>query len=215
VLSELFATIADGRWRPGIGDPTALGWTTVATYLAGALICWRAAVAARGIRWPSYYSGEPLFWLLCAAFLFCLGINKQLDLQTWFTVVGKGLARDMGWYAQRRIVQAIFIMLIGLAGLVLLVVGVWWTGQLRAACRVALAGVVFLGIFVIIRAASFHHVDQMLGMRLGGLRINVLMEMGGALCIAAAGCSTARPRRAVHTGGYRQVVQSVTSNNSR
>ena len=42
----LAETVADG-WRPGIGDPTALGWITVAAYLLGAVACGRAA-ATRG-----------------------------------------------------------------------------------------------------------------------------------------------------------------------
>src|SRR5688572_33006079 len=105
----LLASLSSGQWKPGIGDPTLLGWLTVAVYLAGAAICWKAAAASVGTRWPTYTRGEPLFWLVCAVFLLCLGVNKQLDLQTWFTVLGKSLAKDTGWYEQRRLVQACFI----------------------------------------------------------------------------------------------------------
>lgn len=180
------ASLDAGRWSPGIGDPTLLGWLTVVAYLAGATICWKAAVESRGTRWPSYGRGEPLFWLVCAVFLLALGINKQLDLQTWLTVLGKELAKDMGWYAQRRIVQFGFIALLGTVGIIVAAVGLWWTRQLSGASRVAFGGAVFLGVFIVIRAASFHHVDQMLGFRLAGLRLNVLLEMGGTACIAVA-----------------------------
>jgi hypothetical protein len=190
----LFASLSAGQWKPGIGDPTVLGWLTVVVYFAGGWVCWKAAAASRGTRWPSYTRGEPLFWLMCASFLLSLGINKQLDLQTWFTLLGKNLAKEMGWYAQRRIVQASFIALIALAGIIFAAIGLWWTRQLGRLPRVAFAGAAFLGAFVIIRAASFHHVDQMLGFRLAGLRLNVLLEIGGALCITFAAASRVRHR---------------------
>jgi hypothetical protein len=182
----LLASIADGRWHPGIGDPTLLGWLTVALYLIAAAMCWRAAVLARGVRWPEYTRGEPLFWLCCAVFLLCLGINKQLDLQTWFTIVGKSIAQQTGWYAERRVVQMAFIVVIAFFGLVLGAIGAWWTTRLSRACRINFLGAVFLGVFILIRAASFHHVDQMLGFRFAGVRMNVLLEMGGTICMAAA-----------------------------
>jgi hypothetical protein len=186
----VLGSLSAGRWTPGIGDPTLLGWLTVVAYLIGAALCWRRAVIIRGVRWPSYGRGEPLFWLVCTVFLLALGINKQLDLQTWFTVFGKELAKDMGWYAERRIVQGAFVALLGIAGLVLTAVGMWWTKQLSVASRVAFAGAVFLGIFIMVRAASFHHVDQMLGVRLAGLRLNVLLEMGGIACMGVAAAGT-------------------------
>ena len=188
----LLANLSSGQWKPGIGDPTLLGWLTVVVYLVGAAICWKAATASVGTRWPSYTRGEPLFWLVCAVFLLCLGINKQLDLQTWFTVVGKSVAKDTGWYEQRRIVQACFIAVMGVAGLVVAAIGLWWTRQLSRASRLAFVGAVFLGAFIVIRAASFHHVDQMLGFRLAGLRLNVMLEIGGTLCVALAAWSTVR-----------------------
>ena len=194
-MTTALASLNGGRWTPGIGDPTLLGWLTVVTYVIGAGLCWRAAVASRGTRWPSYGQGEPLFWLVCAIFLLGLGINKQLDLQTWFTVMGKNVATEMGWYGQRRLVQAGFIALLGIAGIIVTAVGLWWTRRLSRASRMAFAGAVFLGVFIIVRAASFHHVDRMLGFRLAGLRLNVLFEMGGALCIAAAAWTVVARKR--------------------
>ena len=207
----VLASLNSGRWSPGIGDPTLLGWLTVAAYLVGAAVCWRAAAASIGTRWPSYTRGEPLFWLVCAVFLLCLGINKQLDLQTWFTIVGKSIAKDTGWYEQRRIVQACFIALIGVAGVVVAAVGLWWTRQLSRASRLAFAGTVFLGAFIVIRAASFHHVDQMLGFRLAGLRLNVLLEFGGTLCVALAALSTVRRSAGVFSARRRTTAAGASA----
>ena len=74
-----------GHWSPGIGDPSVMGWVTVALYLVAAWLCFlcsrRSRVLARrasGARW------EPRLWGLFALFLLALGVNKQLDLQSAF-----------------------------------------------------------------------------------------------------------------------------------
>lgn len=44
---SLFEIIKSVSWEPYVGDPTALGWLTVAAYLLAAVLCglcaWRAA----------------------------------------------------------------------------------------------------------------------------------------------------------------------------
>src|SRR3954468_15751872 len=82
--------IIDGQWRPGIGDPTLLGWTTVVAYFAAALACGRTAAAKGGRPTP--------FWSLLSLLLVFLGFNKQLDLQSVLTEIGRRLAREQGWY---------------------------------------------------------------------------------------------------------------------
>ena len=50
----------------------------------------------------------------------------------------------------------------------------------------AITGAIFLVCFIVICAASFHHVDRMLGLQLGVLRLNVALELGGILAILLA-----------------------------
>ena len=59
-------------------------------------------------------------------------------------------------------------------------------GQVTRRCRLALLGAAFLGCFIVIRAVSFHHVDQLLGLEYSGLRVNWILELGGIGCIALA-----------------------------
>jgi hypothetical protein len=96
----------DGRWEIGIGDPTPLGWITVAAYAAAAVLAWRNAGAARRTAVPHS------FWIALTALMLALGINKQLDLQTWLSQAGRDLAIAQGWWEQRRAVQAVFIALL-------------------------------------------------------------------------------------------------------
>ena len=181
----LLAFTADDKWEPGIGDPTVMGWVTVVGYVIAAVLCWRIAFLARSrtvlrAAGPQHMFG---FWLSFAILMTLLGINKQLDLQTWFTLFGKHLALDEGWYEQRRAVQAVFIALVALGGLMSVATLFWFTRKILRETWLSLVGAVFLCCFVLVRAASFHHVDQMLGMELGGLKVNWILELGGILWI--------------------------------
>lgn len=177
-FTPLFGFTDGDRWRPGIGDPTVMGWLTVFAYFGAAFLCWRAATKASRaskIRW---------FWMALAALLVFLGVNKQLDLQTAFTFVAKDFAKATGWYENRRIVQGIFVVIIALAGMATTAALFWFYRRELKQLWPALAGLAFLGSFVVIRAASFHHVDQFLNAGPGGFRMNWLLELGGIAAIA-------------------------------
>src|SRR2546423_5657387 len=101
-LPPIFAFTDGDRWRPGIGDPTFIGWVTVVAYFVAAYFCWRASrngLHGRKVRW---------FWTGLTALLVFLGFNKQLDLQTALTFIGKDFAKATGWYENRRVVQVFF-----------------------------------------------------------------------------------------------------------
>jgi heme/copper-type cytochrome/quinol oxidase subunit 3 len=177
-LGFVIAGIVAGSWRPGIGDPTPLGWATAVAYLVGAVAC---AWASRRERRAG--TGGAATWLVLAALMAALGVNKQLDLQTAFTAAGRRLAKAQGWYEQRRAYQAAFIAVVAGAGLLALAVLGWFTRRHWRRQGFALLGVVLLVVFVVIRASSFHRVDQMLGARLGTLRLNHVLELGGIACV--------------------------------
>ena len=85
-------------WTPQIGDPSVLGWLTVASYFFASLLCLRAA---------GHDASAKNLWRALGFALIALGINKQLDLQTLFTQVGREYARSGRWYEHRRAVQQI------------------------------------------------------------------------------------------------------------
>lgn len=72
---DVIAIIVDNRWRPGIGDPTIVGWVISAGYLLCALLCIRAARLDRPFRHDPTHAG-PRFWWTVAAAVFILGVNK-------------------------------------------------------------------------------------------------------------------------------------------
>lgn len=177
-VAPMLAFTDGDRWRPGIGDPTVMGWLTVFAYFFTAFLCWRAAtkgLVSRKVRW---------FWTGLAAVLIFLGFNKQLDLQTALTFLGKNFAKSTGWYENRRVAQGIFVTLIGLGGTAFTVWLCWYFRSEWKRLRLALGGVGFLLCFIVIRAASFHHVDQILNFAPGGVRMNWVLELGAIAMIA-------------------------------
>lgn len=171
------------RWRPGIGDPSAMGWATVALYFAAAMLA--AVVVARSGRFPAQTRrAERLFWIGLCALLFALGVNKQLDLQSALTAVGRCMSQLGGWYAERRQAQALFIAAllgVGLTGATILAIMLRNTLARQAP---ALAGVALLASFVMVRAVGFHHVDALLSVRVAGWRMNWVFEMGGIALVS-------------------------------
>jgi hypothetical protein len=178
---QLVNLIAQAEWKPGIGDPTVVGWITVFAYFVAAFCCVRRAVLNRTNH---KRQGPALVWWCLAVAMFLLGVNKQLDLQSWLTVTLRNLALRQGWYERRREYQVITIQcmivvsMLGTGGLLLLL-RKWWSEF-----WLTLIGFGLLAAFIVVRAASFHHVDLLLDEDLFGLRWNAIIELSGIACIA-------------------------------
>jgi hypothetical protein len=74
------------RWEPTIGDPTFMGWFTVAAYAVAALLAARVWLRKR-----------EKIWLLVTIGMAGLCVNKQLDLQSLITAIGRVIAWHEGW----------------------------------------------------------------------------------------------------------------------
>lgn len=170
---------ADGRWVAGIGDPSAMGWITVVAYLIAAGLAWRNAAAARRTAVPAG------FWLLICGLMVLLGLNKQLDLQTWFGQTGRDMALQQGWYEQRSVVQGVFIVALALAAAGMLWTLRWHWEALWKEYRWVFGGLCLLAVFIVIRASSFHHTDQFIGLGLGSTTLGRALELGVAAIVAA------------------------------
>jgi hypothetical protein len=175
-------------------DTGTAAWVIVAAYVVALLLAVRAARGGGTAR-------ERKFWWIAALVLLALGFNKQLDLQTDLTAIGRGMARQEGWYGDRRMVQ---LLMMAIGGCIARAVGAWLlrlTKCAHASVRLGLAGLLALGVFVTLRAASFHHVDVALGTRVGGTKLHILLELGGIVVVAAGALWAKAPRR---PGPYRR-----------
>jgi hypothetical protein len=165
------------NWTPGIGDPTIGGWVTVALYLLASGSCWISAQKLGLEDIPR--SNERRVWRVISVLFLALGINKQLDLQTALTEAGRVVAQYQGWYEQRQFVQLVFIALAAMTCLIVAITLLLWARNSPIPTRIALIGTTMVLGFVLIRAASFHHVDRFIGQRILGLRWNWILEMSG------------------------------------
>jgi hypothetical protein len=179
-----------GNWSPGIGDPTIGGWLTVCLYVATAVAIWRLLKHVDFTRKES----ERWVWRGLLLVLVALGINKQLDLQSALTELGRLTAQRQGWYDHRGQVQEAFIAGTAILGLTLLAALYFLAWGSHGATLAALAGGFALLVFVMVRAASFHHVDRLLNLDLAGLKYNWIIEMGSLAWILA--CVSRRRRNA-------------------
>jgi hypothetical protein len=166
-------------------DAGTLPWLAVAGYLAGAFLCLRQAGTVATRR-------ERLFWIFAGLVMLALGINKQLDLQTALTAWGRQMARDGGWYADRRAFQRNFIIA-AVIGMGALGGGIaWFVRGMRLPVFITLGGLAMLGVFVLVRAASFHHVDIALRTNVFGLKLHVVLELAGIAVVIFGAVRAAR-----------------------
>ena len=153
---DSFSVCLSARWHLAIGDPTIAGWTVCALYAAAAAT---AIAVLRSAHFDQNHRRQSqAFWGMIAVVMAALALNKQLDLQSLLTALGRCLAQDQGWYENRRLVQRDFI--IALAGLAALTGGaLFW--MLRGGLRqnlLPLLGLVALASFIVIRAGHFFHI---------------------------------------------------------
>jgi hypothetical protein len=171
-----------------------MGWLTVAAYGLAAIIAFFAA--RRAGRAPGLATGSRATWLMVSALMTFLCLNKQLDLQSLFTDIGRVVAYQQGWYEDRREFQKWFVMgALGASCLTALVTIIvfhrFWRNHFLLAF-----GLAFMITFIGVRAISFHHVDAFLGSRVAGAKMNWVLELGGiALVMIAAIRDWRYPRR--------------------
>mgnify|MGYP003381904451 CR=1 FL=1 len=171
-----------GDWQSSIAHADMADWVTVAAYFLAAILCWRAERHA----WLQRSSREKIFWRSTAIFLVLLGINELLDLQTLLTMIGRAHAKANGWYPDHRRIQYLFIVALAIGALCLGAALLWLTRRMHYSVRLALGGLVFIGLFILLRAASFHHLYEILGRGAADFPLGWIQEMAGILLVAAA-----------------------------
>ena len=202
-MPSLLAAVEDGRWALGLCDPTPMGWATVGGYLLAAALC---------MLWAKPSGAWLLLPAMLAAAMTLLAVNKQLDLQSLLTEIGRDAAKAQGWYEDRQTFQTIFIAAIGGGATLGFAAMLWMLRRRWRESTLPLVGVAFLLAFVVVRAASFHHVDQGLGETWIGLRFNWILELGGIAMVGAGAIAGWRARR---THAIKRPDSSTASNTDR
>ncbi len=165
-------------WTPGIGDPSIVGWFTVLMYFLSALGAYALYKNAQSIFNKNEHLHR-IFWAGVFLLMLAMGINKQLDLQSLLTDVARYLSHKQGWHEHRGYVQRLFIYAVLALGGASLCVTVFVFRSIAKTNSIAILGVAVVTIFVVSRAASFHHMDVFIGSRFLGVKINWVLELGG------------------------------------
>jgi len=179
------------NWKPGIGDPTFIGWFAVFAYFSTAALC--AYVASRLDRKVTALQRKA--WWILALVLVALGTNKQLDLQGLLMELGRSFAYQHGVYEKRRVLQMIFLLLLAIVSLTAMFLWFWMNRHNWREQGYMLVGSVFLVTFVLVRAASFHHFQEFLAFPLGGVRLHRVIELFAIAWIAASAIKRLRDLR--------------------
>lgn len=156
-------------------DRSVTAWIIVALYFA----------AAAAAFWASRFGRrrDRRFWVGTAVLLTLLGLNKELDLQTLLTDTARRLAHFEGWYEYRRLVQGAFLLLLAAALTVAIIALIRWLRRSVLPVKVAALGIALLFAFIVMRAGSFHHIDQWVTVNLAGLRRGWWLEIAGTAVI--------------------------------
>ena len=178
------------RWRPVIGDPSLMGWLTVAAYGIAALLAARV-----------WLKGKDKIWLAVALGMAALCVNKQLDLQSLVTDLGRVASHHAGFYEQRREYQKWFVLGVFASAVIFSGWFIWHFKGFWGRHKLLTAGVLFLVTFVMVRAISFHHFDSFLKLRLAGVKMNWALELGGIFLIGLAAVRERPEKPAKHVNG--------------
>lgn len=177
IHTDAFAAYVRHQWQMGIGDPTILGWSAVLAYLVAAYLCLVCARECKKLNLPN------TFWKVMTAFLLLLALNKQLDLQTLITQIGREFAFEHGLYQYRRKLQLAFVMLLLVTAVTLIAYLRLKMKKVWVEYRMVCVGLITLMAFIFIRIASFHHIDTLLKFHLFSVKLHQWLELAGLLVI--------------------------------
>ncbi|MGB3738055.1 MAG: hypothetical protein WA948_01755 [Pontixanthobacter sp.] len=170
------------RWLASLDSADPADWVTIAAYAVAAMLCVLAGFRARS----GGQQGEQRFWWFTTLALIAMGINEFLDLQTLLTIVVRDHAKAHGWYGAHRPIQVAFIVGLTAAAAIAGAIVLWLTRRMAGTIRIAILGLAFIALFILIRAASFHHMDRFLGGGWPAFNWGSVQELAGIVVVALA-----------------------------
>ena len=185
--------LADNAWRPLIGARWI--WVISAAHL---LACWLCIQAVRHERFKPEGNPDSMarkFWIILAAFMFVLFLNKLLDLQSLLTVSMRNYARAGGWFADRSKAQVEFIVASAVMGAICFTVSGFLLRDRWRQCGLALFAAVLLLTLILVRMPSYHQIDKLLyALPVIGNRMNAGLELAGAILVCLGAWQATRQR---------------------
>jgi hypothetical protein len=160
-------------------DQSIVGYSITAGYLLSSLLLF-CSLFYKPDRYDSMGSkhSTPL-WLASATLALLLGINKQLDLQTYLTQWGRDLFRNWGIYTGRRTSQLYASVLMISLIVAAAVYAIVFVRRVGWGLRVTILGLAICLAYVVLRLISIHHVDHWFRVDIGGWKMSWVVELTG------------------------------------
>ena len=184
IIDDIVNAVEKVDWSFESHDPF-WAWLIVAMYLMASFLCLRALFCSQRSLFPdSIKKKSRIFWVLLFVIMLFLACNKQLDIQTYVTAVGREVAHAQGWYDQRRTIQKEVVITIALIAFLLLFYMFYMVYNLPTANKIAMVGALLTFTFIVMRAFSFHHLDHYVGRLIFGVKMHILIEVCGGVIVS-------------------------------
>ena len=184
IIDDIINAVEKVDWSFESHDPF-WAWFIVGMYLLAAFLCLRALFCSQRSLLPDIVKKKSrLFWAFLFIIMLFLACNKQLDIQTYITAVGREVAHAQGWYEQRRTIQKEVVITLILIAFLFLIYMFYMVYNLPTANKIAMIGALFTFSFIGMRALSFHHVDHYVGRVIFGVKMHILIEICGGVIVS-------------------------------
>ncbi|MHC4995239.1 MAG: hypothetical protein ACYTGQ_09330 [Planctomycetota bacterium] len=195
----ILANTRYGNWHAGLNDVDFTGFLNSGFCLVAAMLCLAYAMLLTETKTTNPHNFHATrrtyrtVWYLMSLGLLLFCLNKQFDLQSLIIPAARHLAMEQDWYPGFHLYRALMLGLIACSGLGLVGFLAWaMRGRFREN-RLALSGVLVLGLFVSLRFASFQNIDKDLGVDLQNVWfVHGLESAGFALITVGAAVNLRR-----------------------
>ena len=203
---------AVGNWSPAIGDPSFMGWFTVYSYYFTAVVFFLKLFIQR----VKQQRQERIFWLFMCISMIVLGVIKQFNLLQAVDEILRIIARSTGWIEERRIIQAVVMIIVGVVSLLTIIH--FMRKSAAGHHKITTIGFYYLLLFVMFRGISLHQYESLLRYKILGARVNWIGELLGIYWVCVSTFLTfktiapSRQSKEVFVkSGINDDVQNVTS----
>ena len=160
-------------------DQSIVGYTITAGYLLSSLLLFYSLFCRANCCESMGSKRSTLLWSASATLALLLGINKQLDVQTYLTQWGRELSRNWGIYSGRRNAQLLASILIISLVVAAAVYAIVFVRKVGWGLRVAILGLAICMAYVVLRLISIPHVDHWFRVDVGGWKMSWIVELTG------------------------------------
>jgi hypothetical protein len=164
------------------GNLSPLGWVVAVVYVIGAVFCAQAGLVTQQHGRARSDKQQP-WWGLAVVLLF-LGLNKWLNLQTWLINLGSAVSQSEGWSQYGHAVRVGFVVLFTLAVLTATIACLVKWGWFFKQQPLVGTGVALLFLFIVVRAATINHIDDLLHVNLHDDYWGWILELLATTCFA-------------------------------